>query len=457
MRLAYEAASLDPRQARLTRRFKEADAREAVPPEQWEFVDGRTLRLLPAGTQPEPGALYEFVYAARAPKVLGLGFAAVRDFVSALRHGSANNPAGGDVQGEVKAALAVGVSQGGRFLRNFLADGFNQDEAGRKVFDGMLTHVAGAGRIFFNAEFGETFRTNTQHQDHLYPENEFPFSAATLDDPVTGRTGSLLRHDGFDPLLIEVNTSTEYWQKGASLLTTDPLGVRDVDLPATTRVFLIAGTQHTGGAGQVSAAGPCINPRNPRSPGPALRALLVALDEWVQRAIPAPPSRVPRIADGTAVAVGATGFPTLPGTAIASRGNEVVRFKDWVHPVAEGGTPYRALVAKVDSDGNEVAGILLPDIVAALGTHTGWNLFRFPGLEGELCDRDGSFLAFARTKAERMKSGDPRPSLEERYGSRAAIVAKTAAAAAVLVKERLLLAEDAERYVTAARSAPGFE
>lgn len=453
-RLAYEAAALDTKQARLTVRHKEADPRAAIPPERWTFVDGRTIKLLPEGTQPDPGALYELVYAARGPKVLGLGFAATRDFVSAVRHGGLP---GNPVQGEVKAVLAVGVSQSGRFLRNFISDGFNQDEHRRKVFDGVLSHIAGVGRVFFNAEFGEPFRTNTQHEDHFYPENEFPFSTATLADPVTGKRGSLFRNDGFDPLLIEVNTSTEYWQKGASLLTTDPFGQHDLELPANSRVFMVAGTQHAGAAGQVSQTGPCLNPRNPHSPAPALRALLSALDAWVVRGVAPPPSRVPRIADGSAVAPDATGFPALPGVAVVSRTNPLVRFEDWIHPVAATGAQYRALVARVDADGNEAAGIRLPDIAAPLGTHTGWNLFRFPGLEGELCDRDGTYVPFAKTKAERLKSGDPRPSLEERYGTRAAYVAKLAAAAEALVKERLLLPEDAERYVEAAKLSKAFD
>lgn len=435
-------------------RHKEGDARTPVPPERWTFVDARTIRLLPQGTVPEPGALYEIHYPARGPKVLGLGFAAVRDLVSAVRVGSLPNA---PVAEKPKAVLAVGVSQGGRFLRNFVSAGFNQDEVGRKVFDGVLSHVAGVGRVFLNAEFGQPFRTNTQHEDHLFPENAFPFSAARLDDPVTGRTGALLCSDGFDPLLIEVNSSTEYWQKGASLLTTDPLGTRDIALPPTARVYLVAGTQHGGHAGMATDAGAAMMPRNPRNPVPALRALLVALEAWVTRNEAPPPSRVPRLSDGTAVAPEALAFPAIPGVAAPGRGNAIVRLSDWIHPRPEGGLQYRTLVPQVDADGNEVAGIRLPDLAAPVGTHTGWNVYRFPHLAGELCDREGMVLPFAKTRAGREQSGDPRPSLEERYGTREAYVARIAEAAQRLVREKLLLEEDAARYVENARSAKAWE
>jgi hypothetical protein len=134
--------------------------------------------------------------------------------------------------GNLKTVLAVGVSQSGRYLRDHIAQGFNQDESGKRVFDGVLAHISGVGRVFLNAEFGQPGRTNTQHEDHLMPENEFPFSTALMKDPVSGKTGALLRGEATDPYLIEVNTSTEYWQKGASLLHTDPLGRKDVPCPA---------------------------------------------------------------------------------------------------------------------------------------------------------------------------------------------------------------------------------
>ena len=218
-RLSYETASLDPREARLTVRRTQTAPRHEVP--AWRFVDARTVQLLPDGTLPELGSIYELRYQATKPRVLGIGFAATRDIISHLRHSAA----GRDLIGRpIEHALAFGISQAGRYLRDHIAQGFNRDENGARVFDGVFTHVAGIGRVFHNTEFGQPARTRTWHEDHDFPEVQFPFSAATLDDPIGGSSGALLRGDDSDPKLIETNTSTEYWQKGASLLHTDPDG-----------------------------------------------------------------------------------------------------------------------------------------------------------------------------------------------------------------------------------------
>ena len=456
-KLSYEAASIDTQDASLRVRAREADAAHEIARDKWTFVDSRTVKLLPDGTKPPPGSIFELTYQAKDPKVLGIGFAATRDLVSFLRYESRDsadhaNPAGPGI----KAALGFGISQSGRYLRDFIGQGFNQDESRRKVFDGVLVHISGVGRVFLNDEFGQPARTNTQHEDHFYPENAFPFSTATLRDPVTGTSGSLFRGDGFDPLLIEVNTSTEYWQKGASLLTTDPLGEQDVDLPKNARVFMIAGTQHAGRGGLKPDLGPCANLRNPHNPAPALRALLVDLDQWVTKGIEPPASRVPRISDGTLVRPNQIGFPPIPGFRTTQISNALVRFSNWVEPSALGGPQYQPLVPRVDSSGNETAGILLPDIAAPLATFTGWNVYKSPFPDGDLCDRDGSYSPLAKTKAERLANGDPRPSLEERYGDHSGYVATITAAADDLVKARLLLPEDAEAYTAAARSAKTF-
>ena len=265
-----------------------------------------------------------------------------------------------------------------------------------------------------------------------------------------GKRGALFRGDVSDPLLIEVNTSTEYWQKGASLLHTDPLGKSDVKLPANARVYMVAGTQHGGRAGLSTAPGQCANPRNPHSPAPALRALIVALDEWVSTGKAPPASQVPTLATRTLVAPDATGFPELPGAQVARFGNKLELFGDWKNPQPDTAKAYTTLVSKVDPDGNELAGIRLPDIAVPLATHTGWNMYKAPFTEGELCDRDGSYFAFAKTRAERATSGDPRPALEERYAGQADYVNKVIKAASALVKARLLLQEDAEAYAQAA-------
>jgi hypothetical protein len=254
--------------------------------------------------------------------------------------------------------------------------------------------------------------------------------------------------------MIEVNTSTEYWQKAASLIHTDPAARRDAELPPGARVYMIAGTQHGGRPGTDPSPGPCVNPRNPHSATPALRALFVALEEWVRTGAAPPRSRVPTIAQGTAVRAEAVEMPPVPGFALAAGANRIGPPVDWVDPPSRLDNFYETRVCAVDADGNEVAGIRLPPIAVPLGTYTGWNVYRAQPCE--LCDRDGSLILFARTRSEREATGDPRPSLEERYGSREIYVARVEAAAAARVADRLLLPADAAAYVRAARECDRF-
>jgi Alpha/beta hydrolase domain len=462
-RLNFSAVSTDTRKARLTVRDRESDARTDIQADSWEFVDERTIRLLPAGTNFAPYKIYEVWYEATGSSVIAIGFAATRDLVSFLRYETADragtrNPMiaeGSDAGGTgIAHALAFGVSQSGRYLRHFLELGMNDDGDGRRVFDGVLTHVAGAGKVFANHSFAMPGRTATQHEDRLYPENWFPFGNAVTIDPFSGSRGAILKGRPTDPLVIEVNTSTEYWQKGASLVHTDPTGLRDAELPATTRAYMIAGTQHGGGPGTDPSPGPCANPRNPHSASPALRALFVALEEWVRTGVAPPPSRVPSITNGTAVEAEAVKMPAVAGFAVPPGANRISVPVDWVDPPARLDNFYGARVCAVDADGNEVAGIRLPPIAVPLGTYTGWNLYRAQPCE--LCDRDGSVIPFARTKREREAAGDPRPSLEERHGTREAYVAKVKAAAEALVADRLLLPSDAAGYVRAAEECDRF-
>lgn len=421
-KLSYEMAT--EAGARLTVRERQADAPQDV---AWTAIDAKSIRL--ADGKPKPGYIYEFTYHGTKPKVQGLGFAATRDFVSFLRHDSAGRAATG---GAITHALAIGFSQAGRYLRHHLSEGFNKDENGRRVFDGIYSHIAGVGRLFFNVPFSQPARTNTQHEDNSAPEAWFPFSTATLEDPYSGRKGSVLPGDASDPKLIETNTSTEYWQKGASLLTTDPLATQDVALPDNNRVYMIAGTQHGGRAGAPADAGPDVNPRNPHNPMPAVRALLCALDDWVVKGVAPPASRVPTLKDGTLVEPDKTGFPAIPGAAIVKVTNKV----------KAGEKTYPTLVSKVDADGNEVAGIRLPDIAVPLAAYTGWNEYKAPYPAGELADRDGSRLAFPPDKIAKL------------YRNRADYVAKVQATVDALMKERFLLKEDAERYLEKARNEP---
>ncbi len=446
-RLSYAAAA--PFAGVLTVKRRAADTPRALGPDAWRFADNRTVELLPPGTRPEPGSIYELTYQATNPWVSGIGFAATRDVAAFLRSGQEGDPARG-----ITHAIGYGVSLSGRYLRDFIAQGFNQDESAHKVFDGVLTHVGGAGRVFLNTLFAEIGRTRTQHEDHAMPEEWHPFATAATVDPVTGKPAALLRNDGFDPLLIEANTDAEYWQKGASLLGTNPEGTADLTLAPTTRVFLIAGTQHTGRIGASDARGPCVNLRNPHNPAPALRALLVDLDAWVTSGTAPPESRVPHIADHTLVTAEQLHFPKLPGFVPPGGADSIDAHNslsgDWVHPQA-GPSPYRPLIPAVDADGNPTGGLRLPDIAVPVATHTGFNFYTDPYPAGEMCDRDGSFLKLAPDAAAREATADPRPSLVERYRTQAEFVAKVRTEAQRLVDARLLLPEDADRYFVWAR------
>ncbi len=447
--LPYPAAH--PGGARLTLRAREADSPAEVPPGDWEIADAGRLRLLPDGTLFKPRQIYELTYDATAPTVDGIGFAAVRDVVSFLRSG---RPEARAAAGPITHTLGFGVSLSGRFLRNFIELGMNRDEDGARVFDGVLPHISGAGKVFANFRFAMPGRTATQHEDRFYPENWFPFASFAATDPMTGQTAQLLRGDGADPLVLEVNTSTEYWQKGASLIHTDPASGDDRALPANVRAYLIAGTEHAGHAGARADAGACANPRNPHSAGPALRALVVALEQWVVDGTPPPDSRVPLRADGTAVPASAVRLPPIPGVAWTPGANAIGPPVDWVDPPRRVARAYPTLVAAVDEDGNERAGVRLPDIAVPLGTYTGTNVYRdYPT---EMCDRDGTFIPFARDAAERARTGDPRPSLAERYGSRDAYAARVREAAEALVAARLLLPEDAAAAIHGAETSDRF-
>ena len=432
IRLPYPVATMDT--ARLTVRSSTADAPTPLRPDEFGWVDSSTIQLLPFGTLPAPRRIYELFYEATRPTVDGIGFAATRDLVSYLR-----------TEPGIRRTLAIGVSLSGRFLRHFLDLGMNRDEDGRRVFDGVLPHISGAGKVFANQPFAMPGRTATQHEDRFYPEAWPPFGY--------GPGPSLLHGDGSDPLVIESNTSTEYWQKGASLVHTDGAGA-DVALPPGVRMMLVAGTQHGGHFGTTGAPGFCANPRNPNSAGPALRAMLSNLDAWVATGTPPPDSMVPRRGDETGVPASAIRMPAVPGVTWAPGDNPIGRPVDWTDPPAAPVQPYATLVPAVDADGNEVAGLRLPHLAVPLGTYTGTNVYKdFPS---ELCDRDGTFIPFARTRADRERTGDPRPSLEERYGSREAYVTKVKEAADALVAARLLLPDDAARYVEAAAASDRF-
>jgi hypothetical protein len=458
VRLSYPAASIDKARVRLTVRARESDARDEIPADQWEFVDARSIRLLPVGAKFAPIKIYELWYEAAEPKVMGIGYAATRDLIAFLRNETADSTGAPNPLLQagipVRHAIAFGISQSGRYLRHYLELGMNKDERGRKVFDGMFGHISGIGKVFANHEFAMPPRTATQHEDRFYPENWFPFAHALMRDPISGRTDGLLRRDGADPKIIETNTATEYWQKGASLLHTDPSGLADAAIPDNVRLYMIAGTQHAGRVGSPITPGACANPRNPHASAPALRALLVAMEGWVVEDVRPPDSVTPSISDGTAIDARAVKMPAVKGFTLAPGANTVGPPVDWRDPPAAYVQTYGVRVSAVDADGNERSGIRLPDIAVPLATYTGWNVYKAEPTE--LCDRDGSYIPFARTKAGREAANDPRPSIEERYGTRTAYVDKVRAVADALVTERLLLPEDAQAFIAAAEQSDKF-
>jgi hypothetical protein len=458
-RLTYEAASLDPSRATLTVRHDQRSPRARPADLRWSFTSGREIRIeRPAGY--DGGAIYELIYDAKDPVVMGLGFAAMRDAVSFLRYNAAD--AGGTENplafaGLPETTISIGISQSGRMLRDLLYLGFNEDTQGRIVFDGMHPDIAGSRKTFTNYAFSQPGRWQKQHEDHFFPGDQFPFTYATLRDPVSGRTDGLLERcsrSNTCPRIVHTDGEAEIWQARSSLIVTDPLG-RHVELPDNVRAYVIAGTQHGGGAGVHVAtprAGICQNLSNPMNLSQVRTALTVALYEWVDDGTEPPASRFPTVASGGLVRPGELDFPSIPGVTYSGSVNGLSLLDHGSVPPTEGDA-YAVLVGRVDADGNMVDGVRHPSLAAPIGTHTGWNLRREGFGEGGQCAGTGSFIPFAKTRAERMASGDPRPSLEERYPTHEAYVSAVRQAADALVSERLLLRADADQIVRRAEAS----
>ena len=327
--LAFEPVVDELPRATLTRRLRERDAPEIIPRDRWEFVLTRgpheeSSGLIEGAIELEggfdAGVIYELIYEARGSVVQGAGFAAIRDLVSFLRHDDSSMNPLRDASGQPLASRVIGEgrSQSGRALRMFLYEGFNADEQGRIVFDGVLPVISGGGQGFFNHRFASPTRTATEHSGHLYPVDVFPFAYGEQTDPFTGRTDSLLRRaraSGTAPKVMHLDTSSEYWHRSGSLVVTDPTGQRDSEIPDDVRVYVFGGSQHS------PARGPSDRGQlapNPNVYQPFLEALFLAMDRWVTGGAPPPPSRHPRIADGTLVGWQAdkAGWTPLPGRSI---------------------------------------------------------------------------------------------------------------------------------------------
>lgn len=438
------------------------DPPQVVPRASWRFASAGTITLDGGFTA---GRIYDVVYRARDPRVVGAGLAGTRDLVSFFKHATAaeGNPTGG-----IPHAIGWGVSQTGRFLRHFVYEGFNEDERGRIVFDGVFDQVGGAGRGSFNHRFGQQSRDQLQHFNIQYPVDMFPFTDDTQTDPVTGHADGLIeraRRTGTIPKMVHLLTNSEYFNRAGSLVHTDVAGTRDVAPPPSSRIYMVASAPHIVGAfppgpfGDKDFIGQAA--MNPLVYAPVLRAVFRALDAWVADDVAPPDSRHPRISDGTLVPPAAAGWPAVPGVRLPTAPMTTYRLDfgpDWAKGLVTKeppglGAPFVSLVPAVDDAGNDRAGIRLPQVAVPLATHTGWN-YRHPsiGAPDRLASEIGSYLPLARTRAERERSGDARASIAERYASREDYLGRIALAAVALVNERLLLPEDvADEIARAAR------
>jgi hypothetical protein len=471
---SYETVSLDNTNLALTKRILESDTRDTVPKNDWAFSDCSKGRFpgIPSTTKIslrngfQPDYIYELIYTAKDPLVIGLGFAAIRDVASFLRHelkdesgfpnplvskGASINP--------VKAVIMQGVSQCSNFARTFLFLGFNQDEKGIIVFDGVNTHV-GTRRISLNIRFGRPGGGGLQHEDHLFPGNDPPFSWDKELDPISGITGGILERcieTGTFPKIIQTLSSSEYWQLRASLTTTDSYGTRDLTIPDNVRIYLFSGTQHSPAsiADQMSGFS-----QNYNSYAPYHRALIISLEMWVTEGKDPPPSCYPTIESGDLVSPDklAIGWTDIPGIPYTGRVNELPLLDYGLQydfrnvsgiigkepPEVRSEQNYKTLVPKVDKDDNEIGGIRGINISVPLGTFTGWALRREGFGKGDLSSLNGMFIPFKKTRKERIETKDRRLSLQERYGSHEKYVEAVRNAAEELVKEGFLLPEDAK-------------
>lgn len=460
---AYPAVAESMPDAELHRRSGTHAPRELVPRDAWSFatcdepsapVSSDGAVCLQDGFSPD--FAYDLVYEAQDPIVMGIGFAAVRDLVSFLRHDiSDGNPLASATGGSpaIQWAIVFGTSQSGRFVRDFIYQGFNEDIEHRKVFDGAIPQVAGSRRTFTNAEFAMPGRFSMYVQNHFAPGDGFPFSYTTTTDQITGRTDGLLercRASQTCPRVMQWDSASEAWAGRSSLVVTDPLGAVDLELPDDVRVYQFAGAQHLDASiyGPDTGANCQHMANNPNSFLELQRALLVAMHAWVSRGTNPPASQYPTLSNGTLVPPlprAGVGFPEIPEVQYQGIVNEKTVTDHSNLPWRHTEDVYPALVPTVDPDGNDIAGLRSVMTRAPVGTHTGWNVRRDGFMEGEGCYLAGMFIPFALTKAER--GADPRLSLEERYGSHSGYIKAVRSATEELQQAGYLLETDAARLI----------
>ena len=486
--LSYETADTDTTSSTLTVRDESGGARALVASDRWAFGSCPTGRpsLVASSTDIclfdgfDPHKVYELTYPAKSPWVMGLAYAVTRDLASFLRHEAADdegnpNPLRTDGR-PVRRVYGLGISSTGMYLRDFIYLGFNEDEGRRKVFDAVRIQIAGTHRLFANVEFADPNVYSRQDQKSDFTSHSIPpLTYAVTTDPISGVRDGILRRPNTDPLVFHIDSSNEFWQMNASLNVHDGLG-NPVPIPDSVRLYSMAGHSHAGASGVAarptdrvmggSQSGVCTNPTNGYfSYAPVMRALLVALDEWVERGVEPPPSVYPDVRNDTlgTLQVAADAFPLIPNVSFPTDVNELYTFDHGPLFSSRGGRltlmppvrgrRYEVLVPMPDRDGHDLAGVKTVDVAVPVGTNTGWNL-RAPGPRGgDLCGLSGSFIPFATTLEERLENGDPRHSLEERYGDHAGFVGAVQRAAARSVADRMLLEDDVAAIIALAEDS----
>jgi Alpha/beta hydrolase domain len=449
------AAPGDPHNT-LTVRDSRDGQRNVIPRNRWQFahtVDGKLSpsdRYIHLNGGFQPGKIYEYVYVVADPVVAGGGFAAIRDFASYAKHAP-------DAITPAERVYGEGISQNGRFLRDFLYEGFNADEDGRIALDGVLAHVAGAGRGSFNYRFAQPSRDAQPTSSVFFPTDVFPFTDQSEKDPVTGETGGLLDRAAADkvvPRIFFSNTSYEYWGRAAALIHISADGKHDAPISGNVRIYHFTGLQHFSGPFPPEKGKGDLLGQEPESPLPVKyfwRAMISNMDAWVRSNTLPPASNYPKLADGTLVPLDKYALPAIPGVKQPHEANQAYRLDfgpNWPEGVLsvqppKVGQAFPALVPQVDADGNERDGVRLPEITVPLATYTSWNL-RDPtiGAPDQRVAFEASYLPFPRTAGARQKTGDPRKSIAERYSSREVYLAQYEKAVDYLVKQRWILPED---------------
>ena len=469
---SYPALDLDTSHATMTLREHERDPRVPLPADAWAFAEaevvGGTLQVRPSPAAChvqggfKPGWIYELVYDTAGSGVMGLGIVGIRDLMSALLHDAVDADGAPNPVAGLERAYMYGQSLSARVIRQFVYDGYNADPEGRKVFAAVYPHVSGAGRLFTNARFAQVGRYPRQHEEHQWPSERYPFAYSVAPDAFSDKLDCVLKRPESDPLVVHTHTNTEYWNRHASLGHTNPRTGDDIEFPETVRVYFLASAQHMGAnppPEDVSQQRP-----NVMNNGPLMRAVLTMMHRWVTEGAPPPPSIVPRRADGTLVSPeeALAAFPKVPGFPTPASPSRLPLY-DYGPGFDQGlvtehppqpvpGKEYTVQMPQVDEDGNDLGGLRSPEVMVPVGTHTGWNLRRAGFAEGDLASLAGSFVPFARTRAERETNGDPRRSITERYASHEDYVRQMAEAVRQLQTAGFLLEEDAERYVEAAKS-----